>query len=96
MVKRSLSSKSQNRTIQPTQKGNRTVQGVPQSQAAAKPWHQRIKINACKINRQMHEKHSPLFPKRVDHNAKWTKNTKTKSEARLNMKWPVVETTKPD
>ena len=44
-----------------TKKVNRTVQGVPQSQVAAKRRHQeeekKDEINVCKINKQMHEKH---------------------------------------
>ena len=83
---------------------NIKVQGVTQSQSAADPWHQEEEkkdSNWLTCAKQSNKcarstKTSCLFPKRGDHNAKqdW-KNTRTKSKARLNIKRPVVKTTKP-
>ena len=58
---------------------------MPQSQTAAKSWHQeemkRDKTYTHKTNKQMFEKHKnqSLFPKRGDQNAKTNGKTRTKN-----------------
>ena len=68
---------------------------MPQSRAAANPWHQEEE----KKDRNWHMQNkqtNALFSMRDDHNAQqnW-KNTRTNSKAWLNTKRPVVESLTP-
>ena len=72
----------------------RKIQGVPHHEGEKKDKNQRVQNK--QTNTQ--EAHRPALSspsERGDHNAKMTENTRTKSKARLNMKQPVVTSTKP-